>query len=202
MTPGPGSPLVLVGVSGSIAAYRAADLVSRLVKDGFRVTVLMTRAARRFVTPLTFETLSHRRVVTSLWDAETDDPEHIAIAREAAALIIAPATANVIAKMAHGIADDALTTTFLAATCPVVVAPAMNTRMWEHPAVRQNVDLLARRGVAIVPPEPGMLACRETGTGKLAATDALVAALRAALAGGRSRTAPKKGRLVKEGGAR
>ena len=200
------SPLVLVGVSGSIAAFRTADLVSRLSNEGMRVTVLMTRAARRFITPLTFETLSHRRVVTSLWDAGTDDPEHIEIAREAACLIVAPATANILAKLALGLADDALTTTALAITCPVVVAPAMNTRMWEHPAVRKNLAMLKGRGVAIVPPESGRLACREEGAGKLAGTDTLVAAVRAALSSlpsGRSRRAPGKGTLHrhKEGGS-
>lgn len=192
-------PLVLVGVTGSIAAYRAADLVSRLSKT-HRVTVLMTRAARRFVTPLTFETLSHRRVVTSLWDADSDDPEHIALAREAACLAVAPATANILAKLAWGLADDALSTVALAVTCPLIVAPAMNTRMWEHPAVRANLETLKRRGAVVVPPATGILACREEGAGKIADTDALAAAVKGALDG--SRRGREKGTLDRrrEGG--
>lgn len=193
-------PLVLVGVTGSIAAYRAADLVSRLSKE-HRVAVLMTRAARRFVAPLTFETLSHRRVVTSLWDADSDDPEHIALAREAACLIVAPATANILAKLAVGLADDALSTVALAVTCPVVVAPAMNTRMWEHPTVRENLATLKRRGILVVPPATGVLACREEGAGKIADTGALVAAVRTALTRGGSRKGRERGTLSREGGS-
>ena len=168
---------ILIGVCGSIAAFRAADLVSRLFQAGAGVTVLMTRSARRFVTPLTFQTLSHRGVITGLWDPEATDPEHIQLARGAHGYLIAPATANVLGKLAGGIADDAVTTTALAVTCPLIVAPAMNTLMWEHPAVRANVDLLQRRGVIVVPPEAGRLACGTVGPGRLASTDRLYAAV-------------------------
>ncbi len=176
MTARPG-PAVLVGVTGSIAAFRTCDLVSRLSKEGFRVTVLMTRAARRFVTPLTFETLSHHKVVTSLWTPQTDDPEHVALAREAACYAITPATANCLAKLALGLADDAVTTTALAARCPLIVAPAMNSRMWEHPAVTTNLATLRSRGTVIVKPEEGILACGTFGPGKLASSDTLYAAI-------------------------
>lgn len=181
---------VLVGVTGSIAVFRAADLVSRLSQEGARVTVLMTRAARRFVTPLTFETLSRRPVVTSLWRPEASDPEHVALAREADCYAIAPATANVLAKLALGIADDAVTTTALATACPLVVAPAMNTRMWEHPAVRENLRQLRARGAVVVAPASGRLACGTVGPGKLAPLDALYDAVARACRAGKRRPSP------------
>src|SRR5690606_32261258 len=143
---------IVVGVGGGIAAYKAADLVRRLQDRGFRVRVVMTRAAREFVTPLTFAALSGEKVVTDLFDtasgAATLDSavEHIGVAQEADLLVVAPATADLLAKLAHGLADDFLTTTHLAFSGPVVVAPAMNTVMWEHPATQANLRTLEARG--------------------------------------------------------
>ena len=170
---------ILLGVTGSIAAYKAADLVSALSKRKAGVTVLMTRSAAAFVGPLTFGTLSGRRVVSDLLDPESEDPEHIGLTDRADAMLIAPATANVLAKLACGIADDPVTTTALALkpATPLLVAPAMNTRMWEHPATRENLARLEGRGVRIIPPGEGVLACGTVGVGKLAAVEALIAAL-------------------------
>ena len=151
---------VVLGVTGSIAAHRAADLASLLVKSGCSVHVVMTADAQRFITPLPFKTLSRHPVVTDLYDEEEGwKPAHVRLADEAALLLVAPATANCIAKMAHGIADDALTCIALAlnAEARVLVAPAMNGRMWLHPATRANVDTLKSRGVEFIGPEQGML---------------------------------------------
>ena len=161
---------VVLGVSGGIAAYKAADLVRALLRRDAEVTVVMTAGAQRFITPLTLQTLSGRPAITSSWDPpgggpDAGDVEHIGLARRCEALVVAPATANVLGKMAAGIADDFLTTFHLAVTCPVFVAPAMNTRMWEHPAVRASVATLTARGVRIIPPEEGALASRSEGTG-------------------------------------
>lgn len=165
---------IVLGVGGGIAAYKAADLVRRLQDRGFRVRVVMTRSARQFVTPLTFAALSGEKVVTDLFDtasgASTLDSavEHIGVAQEADLLLVAPATADVLAKLAHGLADDFLTTTHLAFTGPVVVAPAMNTNMWEHPATQANLRTLEARGVHVLTPEAGELACGMVGPGRLA----------------------------------
>ncbi|MGH9868328.1 MAG: bifunctional phosphopantothenoylcysteine decarboxylase/phosphopantothenate--cysteine ligase CoaBC [Candidatus Polarisedimenticolia bacterium] len=173
---------LVLGVCGGIAAYKAADLVRAFLRRGADVTVALTDNAQRFVTPLTLQTLSGRRVITSTWDPlpveETGgdagdgllDIEHIGLARRCEALVIAPATANVLGKLAAGIADDFLTTFALAVTCPVFVAPAMNTRMWEHPAVQASIVTLTGRGVRLIPPESGPLASRseEAGMGRLA----------------------------------
>jgi phosphopantothenoylcysteine synthetase/decarboxylase len=168
--PGPlAGKRIVLGVCGAIAAYKAADLTSRLHRAGAEVTVIMTRSSQRFVGSLTFETLSHNAVITRLFSRGEDrDPQHVALARKTDAVIVAPATANVLAKMACGIADDALTTALLTFTCPVFAAPAMNSRMWAHPATAANCRQLAERGVVFIGPESGPLACRdEEGPGRM-----------------------------------
>ena len=163
---------ILIGVTGSIAAYKAADLASRLMKQHAQVHVIMTMNAAKFISPITFETLTNRKCITDTFDRNypADHPvevEHIALAKKADLVIVAPATANIIAKMAYGIADDMLTTTLLACTCPVLVSPAMNTRMYEHPATQANLAVLKDRGVKIIEPSSGHLACGDEGKGKL-----------------------------------
>ena len=173
---------IALGVSGGVAAYKAAELVRRLQQDSLEIQVVMTRSAREFVTPLTFAALTGQKVITDLFGGEAGgEPtanvesaiEHIAVAQRIDALVIAPATANLLAKLARGIADDFLTTLYLATTAPVIVAPAMNVNMWDHPATRQNVDVLRSRGVHIVPPDEGYLACGMTGAGRLAGVEAI-----------------------------
>ncbi|MDE2571960.1 MAG: bifunctional phosphopantothenoylcysteine decarboxylase/phosphopantothenate--cysteine ligase CoaBC [bacterium] len=175
---------LVVGVCGGIAAYKVAGIVSTLAQRGADVHVVMTEAAQRFVAPLTFHALSANRVHTSLWEmrAREDHVLHIALAHRAAALLIAPATADAIAKLAHGYAEDLLGAVALAATCPAVVAPAMNTSMWEHPAVRANVAALRARGWTIVDPESGFLAERQQGVGRMAAEERIIGALEEAVA--------------------
>lgn len=160
---------VLLGVSGGIACYKSCDIVSRLKKLGAGVDVVMTSHATEFVSPLTFETLSARRVVVDMFDTDRQwEVEHISLAKKADICVIAPATANVIAKLADGIADDMLTTTCLALKCPIIIAPAMNTNMYDSPTVRDNLKKLRRRGVIIVDPIEGRLACGDSGKGKMA----------------------------------
>ncbi len=171
---------VLLGVCGGIAAYKAASLTSTLVQRGVELDVILTASAERFIAPLTFASLTARPVYGSLWDAPERIP-HIRLVREAQAILIAPATANVIAKLAHGIADDLLTTAVLAARIPVVIAPAMNSAMYEHPATVANLALLRERGYEIVEPERGFLAERESGPGRLASEERLIEALERAL---------------------
>ncbi len=174
---------VTVGVSGGIAAYKAAEVVRALQQQALDVHVAMTQAAQQFVRPLTFAALTGHRVITGLWDSDGQIPnanssiEHIAEAQSCDALLIAPATADILAKMAHGIADDFLTTLYLATPAPVIVAPAMNVQMWEHPATQANIATLRARGVRIVPPESGPLACGMTGNGRLAESDPIVRAV-------------------------
>lgn len=178
---------VVLGVSGGIAAYKAAALARELRKRGAELRVIMTRNATRFVSPLTFATLTQAPVCTGLWrSTEGWSIEHISNARWGDLLVIAPATANIVAKFAHGIADDALTTLYLAWRGPVLLAPAMNTAMLEHPAYRANEEVLRQRGVEILDPEVGELACGEEGTGRLAAIERIVAAVEAHLASARS----------------
>ena len=179
---------ITLGVTGGVAAYKAAELVRRLQQDGFSVQVVMTRGAREFVTPLTFASLSGQKVITDLFgdssggEANLESAiEHIAVAQRTDLLLVAPATADIIAKLARGIADDFLTTLYLASTAPVVVAPAMNVNMWEHPATQENVETLRARGVHVVPPEEGYLACGMTGAGRLASVEAIADAVRARL---------------------
>jgi len=169
---------ILLGVSGGVAAYKAAELTRELQRRGADVQVVMTAGAEQFVTPLTFASLSGHTVLTSLWqsagkkdgmDSQHDfDIEHIRVAQEIDALVIAPATANVIAKLASGIADDLLSTIYLATTAPVYIAPAMNVNMWKHPATQQNIAILKSRGVQVIEPSAGYLACGMTGEGRLA----------------------------------
>jgi len=160
---------ITVGVSGGIGAYKAVEVVRGLQKRGHDVTVVMTRAARRFVGELTFEAITRRRVVSSQWAPGLNaDIEHIALADQSDLLLVVPATANTIAKFAHGLADDFLSSLFLATTAPVLLAPAMNTHMLEHPAVAENLATLSRRGVRFVQPGEGYLACGWVGKGRLA----------------------------------
>ncbi len=160
---------IVLGVSGGIAAYKAAQLASDLGKTGADVHVIMTRNATEFVSPMTFETLVNNRVAVDTFDRGFEyNVEHVALAKKADVFLIAPATANVIAKMAAGIADDMLTTTVLAARCPKIVAPAMNTGMYDNPVTQRNLQTLRAFGVAVVEPESGYLACGDTGRGRLA----------------------------------
>jgi phosphopantothenoylcysteine decarboxylase/phosphopantothenate--cysteine ligase len=162
-------PLVGLGVSGGIGAYKSVEVARLLQKRGYEVQAIMTRNARRFVGPLTFEAITRRPVITSQWAAGMNaDIEHIALATGMCALVVAPATANVIAKFAHGLADDFLSSLYLATRAPLVLAPAMNTVMWEHPAVRANLTMLASRGTTFVEPGEGYLACGWVGKGRLA----------------------------------
>ncbi len=171
---------VVVGVTGGIAAYKACELVSALRKAGAEVRVVLTRNAARFVGPLSFAALSDAPVYQDMW-AERDEIGHIALADFAEVVIIAPATANIIGKYAHGIADDLLSTALLAFTCPVIIAPAMNTRMLTSPPVQANLRMLAERGVRIVEPAEGRLACGDEGAGRLPDTETLLAAVAEAL---------------------
>ncbi len=177
---------VVLGVSGCIAAYKAAELVRLLQQEGCSVQVVMTAHAHEFIRPLTFAALSGQKVITDMFDRQSaanleSAVEHIDVASGADLLLIAPATANVLAKLAHGVADDFLTTTYLATTAPVVVAPAMNVNMWQHAVVQENVARLRERGVAVVEPDEGYLACGWTGPGRLASNEAILALVREAL---------------------
>src|SRR3990172_5016679 len=178
---------IVLGVSGCIAAYKAAELVRLLQQDGFSVQVVMTAHAQEFVRPLTFAALSGQKVITEMFAREGAPAnlesaiEHIAVADSADLLLIAPATANVLGKLAHGLADDFLTTLVLATKAPVVVAPAMNVNMWEHPAVQANLARLRERSVSIVEPDTGYLACGWTGPGRLASNEAILAKVREVL---------------------
>jgi phosphopantothenoylcysteine decarboxylase/phosphopantothenate--cysteine ligase len=175
---------ITLGVTGGVAAYKAAELVRRLQQDSFTVQVVMTRGAREFITPLTFAALSGQKVITDLFaesggEANLESAiEHIAVAQRTDLLLVAPATADVLAKFARGIADDFLTTLYLASTAPVVVAPAMNVNMWNHAATQENIEVLRARGVKIVDPDEGYLACGMTGAGRLAGQEQIVAAVR------------------------
>jgi len=174
---------VVLGVTGSIAAFRAADVCSALRKEGVNVRVVMSRWAQQFVGELTFTTLSANPVITDDNIGKyADRPEHLALGDVADLYLVAPATANILAKMAHGIADDIVSTTYISVTCPVVVAPAMNMRMWEHVTVRENLRILQDRGIRVIEPDEGILACGDTGKGRLAATDTILAAAHDVLA--------------------
>ncbi len=182
---------VALGVSGGIAAYKACEIIRGLTQAGCDVQVLMTRNATEFITPLTLQTLSGNRVLVETFDLGTDETiQHIELTRKIDALVVAPATANVMAKFAGGVADDLLSTFFISVTAPVVLAPAMNTRMWKHPSTVENVEHLVARGVRIVDPEDGWLAEREVGEGRLAepatiVEETLVAARRSSQLRGR-----------------
>jgi phosphopantothenoylcysteine decarboxylase / phosphopantothenate---cysteine ligase len=176
---------ITMGVTGGVAAYKAAELVRLLQQDGFTVEVVMTRGAREFITPLTFAALTGQKVITDLFGNSQDEAnlesaiEHIAVAQRTDLLLVAPATADIIAKFARGIADDFLTTLYLASTAPVVVAPAMNVNMWNHPATQENIAKLRERGVNVVQPDEGYLACGMVGAGRLAGHQEILAAVRA-----------------------
>lgn len=177
---------VALGVSGGIAAYKAAELVRLLQDRGLRVQVIMTRAAQEFVRPLTFAALSGEKVITDLFGAGAEPNidsavEHIAVAQAIDALVVAPATADILARFAHGEANDFLTTLFLATTAPVVVAPAMNVNMWENAATQANIETLKKRGVRVVEPDNGYLACGMIGPGRLAANEKIVEGVLSAL---------------------
>lgn len=159
---------IVLGVTGGIAVYKAVDLVSRLRKQGCQVRVVMTEHAQQFVTPLTFKEISGNQVAVSMWSSNQEfNVEHIALANWADAFVVAPATANIIAKMAYGLADDLLSTTLLAAQAPIIVCPAMNTGMYENPATQENIAKLVSRGVSVMPPAVGKLACGTSGAGRL-----------------------------------
>ncbi|MCI8624152.1 MAG: bifunctional phosphopantothenoylcysteine decarboxylase/phosphopantothenate--cysteine ligase CoaBC [Provencibacterium sp.] len=173
---------VALGVTGSIAAYKAAQLCSNLHKKGYDVHVLMTRNATELVAPLTFETLSGNRVSVDTFDRNFEwNVQHVSLAKRAGVFVVAPATANLIAKMACGLCDDMLTTTLLAARCEKIVCPAMNTGMYDNPATQQNLEILRERGVQIVEPGSGLLACGDTGKGRLADLEDIEEAVAAAL---------------------
>jgi phosphopantothenoylcysteine decarboxylase/phosphopantothenate--cysteine ligase len=179
---------VALGVCGGIAAYKAAEIVRLLQERGIRVQVVMTSSAQEFIRPLTFAAISGEKVITSMFAADAGvEPnidsaiEHIAVAQSIDALLVVPATADVLAKFAQGIANDFLTTLYLATNVPVVVAPAMNVNMWEHPATQENLEILRNRGVKIVEPSSGYLACGMTGPGRLAENQAVVSATLEAL---------------------
>jgi phosphopantothenoylcysteine decarboxylase / phosphopantothenate---cysteine ligase len=199
---------VTVGVSGGIAAYKAAELVRALQRQALEVHVVMTEAAGKFIQPLTFAALTGHKVITSLWDTADDSAapsdqngiEHITEAQWTDALVIAPATANILAKFANGIADDFLTTMYLATTAPVLVAPAMNVNMWEHLATQANLESLRRRGVRVVEPGTGDLACGMLGEGRMAEPDAIADAVLIAL--GRRHDLAGEIVLVTAGGTR
>ena len=178
---------IALGVSGGIAAYKAAEIVRLLQDRGIRVQVVMTAAAQEFVRPLTFAALSGEKVITDMFGSGPEQAnvesaiEHIAIAQAIDALLVVPATADVLARFAQGIANDFLSTLYLATTAPVVVAPAMNVNMWNHAATQANLEILRQRGVRIVAPGQGYLACGMTGAGRLAENEAIVAAVMEAL---------------------
>ena len=174
---------VIVAVCGGIAAYKAADLVSKIVQLGAGVTVVMTEEAQRFVTPLTFEALSGRKVHTDIFQ-QTDpgDTQHIGLTERADLMLVAPATANTIAKIAAGLCDDLVTLMVAAAACPVVFAPAMNNRMWENPIAQENVAKLQKLGYRFIGPEAGWLACRNVGAGRLSEAAKIVEEITAMLA--------------------
>lgn len=168
---------ILLGVSGGIAAYKVAELARRLVTNGAKVKVVMTRAAQEFVTPLTFQALTGEKVATAMFGPGSEPLEHVALGQETDAIVLAPATANLLGKIAAGIGDDLLTTILLAANKPILVCPAMNCEMWAHPAVQENAARLRDRGLTVLPPEAGELACGATGYGRLPEVETILEAL-------------------------
>lgn len=181
-TPDPRPPTtVVLGVSGGIAAYKACELASRLTQSGARVEVVMTASAQRFVTPLTFQALTHRPVHTSLWPESTDSESgvyaamaHIGLADAASAVLITPASANLLSRLAHGLADDLLTTIVLATRAPIILAPAMNPSMWSHPATQRNIATLRDLGYFVIEPASGRMACEHIGAGRLPTSEVII----------------------------
>ena len=169
--------VITLGVTGGIAAYKAADLCSKLTQKGFQVQVVMTENATKFVAPLTFQTLSRRPVITQLWEHADWKPEHVAVAQETKLFVVAPCTANFLAKYAHGLADDALSTFAISMHCPALLAPAMNPAMWSHPAVQENVRILQSRGVHFAEPAKGRVACGADGVGRMASVEEIFLAI-------------------------
>src|SRR5690348_15373185 len=176
---------IALGVTGGVAAYKAAELVRSLQQEKLDIQVVMTRSAREFITPLTFAALTGKKVITEMFGADDSSPanvesaiEHIAVAQRIDLLLVAPATADILGQFAHGIAGNFLSTLYLATKAPVVVAPAMNVNMWEHPATQENLNILRARGVHVVSPDEGYLACGMTGAGRLAGQDAIISAVR------------------------
>jgi phosphopantothenoylcysteine decarboxylase len=181
---------IVLGVTGSIAAYRAADLASLLTKEGHELDVVLTDEALRFITALTFEALTRREVYTRENDGMRDgQPAHISLADRADLVLVAPATAHLIAQVAHGLAPDLLTSLLLATPAPVVIAPAMNGQMWHHPATQANVELLRKRGVDFIGPEAGLLACGYEGLGRLWPVAEIAREISARFARGKKKTA-------------
>jgi phosphopantothenoylcysteine decarboxylase / phosphopantothenate---cysteine ligase len=189
---------VALGVGGGIAAYKAAELARALMEHGFSVQAILTDAAQEFITPLTFAALTGRKVITNLFSAANSEDtlasavEHISVAEQHDILVIAPATADLMAKLAHGLAGDFLTTTYLAFTGPVVLAPAMNSNMWNHPATRENLRILRERGHLIVEPEDGLLACGTVGPGRLAEPQKIADVVAGLMTPGRHAPAPRR----------
>ncbi len=166
---------IVLGVTGSIACYKSIDLASKLTQAGAEVDVILTRSAQEFISALTFRSLTHRRVITDLFDEESEDPvEHIALAKKADILVVAPATANVLAKMKYGFADDALTATILATNSPILVAPAMESNMWQNDATQENIATLIKRGIKFIGPAEGHLASGGSGYGRLESIDTIM----------------------------
>lgn len=166
---------IVVGISGGIAVYKIVDVVNTLTKKGYHVDVIMTNNAMEFVTPLTFQTLSHNKVVTNQFDPiDKWDTEHISLAKKADLFVVAPATANIIGKIANGIADDMLTTTVLATKAPIMIIPAMNTAMWENSIVQHNIKKLKEFGFIVTETDSGHLACGDIGSGKLLPVEEIV----------------------------
>jgi len=176
---------VVLGVTGSIAAFRAADLAFAFRKESIECRVVMSEWDTKFTTPLTMATMTQHPVITDANIGDfADRPEHLALGDVADLYLVAPATANIISKMAHGIADDIVSTTYISVTCPVLVAPAMNVRMWEHVTVRENIATLENRGVKVLQPEDGFLACGDYGKGRLADPEVILKAAREILQAG------------------
>ena len=174
------SKVIVVGVTGSIAAYKSADIVSQLKKMEAEVFVVMTREAREFITPMTLQTLSHNPVSIDLWEEGKGwQPGHIELADKADLLLVAPATANIIACFAHGLAPDLITSIYLATPAPVIIAPAMNGKMLSHPATQRNLKELTDRGNIIIEPDQGMLACGYEGKGKLSSVETILSTIEA-----------------------
>ncbi|WP_207708729.1 bifunctional phosphopantothenoylcysteine decarboxylase/phosphopantothenate--cysteine ligase CoaBC [Heliobacterium mobile] len=193
--------LIVVGVSGGIAAYKACELVSRLVKAGSRVQVILTESATKFVGPLTFQTLSQQPVIVDMFDEPKQwNVAHVSVAEAADLFVLAPATANIIGKLRSGIADDFLSTTLLATKAPLVIAPAMNVNMYSHPAVEENIGVLRQRGAIIVEPEVGRLACGTSGKGRLAEVERILAAIEEVLSASKDMAGQRV--LITAGGTR
>lgn len=165
---------IVIGVTGSIAAYKAADLCSKLVQKDYEVIVIMTEAAQKLITQQTFLTLSRNPVITDLWSVPEWQPGHIALADKADLLLVAPCTANFIGKYAHGIADDALSTYAITHNGKVIIAPAMNPKMWQNPAVQDNVKMLKKRGVKFIGPAEGRVACGDGGMGRMESVEKIL----------------------------